>query len=548
VLPDFIPYYSVGHFIGFAVNGILALLCLVVLGLYRHYRPLRSLFLFYLCSTVFFWGEVTYGLQKSNESILLGYRVTLAALALLPASWTWFVFSLFGERPRTLAWGITGISLFLMGSALLGEGPYLLGLPLELHLMAPDILRPQSWVLKPAVLSFCLMVCLFYFLWIAIRIRHSEKPRPVHLIPVVIGLLFWLIGGLHDALRSTGVIALTKGQVIWFTSLWLSLFLTVAMALHFRGLEKTVHEARDVFERFVPPAYLQRIASEGLGSIRLGEADLQTATILSCDIRGFTALSEELDPGNLVCFVNRLFQRFTQIVDQRQGVIDKFLGDALLCIFEGTSAAERAVACGVDLLSDVRDFNNREEQTKGHRVRIGIGLHSGPVILGTIGSPDRMDSTVLGLTVNLAKRLEGLTKQLGVDMVVSQQVVNQLIKGHPHQVRLLGEVLVKGSSSPITIVEVYDHEVLGVKELKKRVEPLMAEGMELCKSGQIHAAFLKIEEAKALYPQDRSLQLLAASLACALEKGDRAMGGVMLDLTPSDPLSLDPIPGLPVES
>ncbi len=86
-----------------------------------------------------------------------------------------------------------------------------------------------------------------------------------------------------------------KGQVIWFTSLWLSLSLTAAMALHVRALEKTVHEARDVFERFVPPAYLRRIAAGGLGSIHLGEADRQTVTILSCDIRGFTVLSEELD-------------------------------------------------------------------------------------------------------------------------------------------------------------------------------------------------------------------------------------------------------------
>jgi adenylate cyclase len=530
VLPDFIPYYSIGHFIGFAVNGVFALLCLAMLGFYRTYKPLRSLFLFYLFSAVLFWGEVTYGLQKSPSSILLGYRISLAALALLPASWTWFISSLFNEKPRIVLCVITGISLLLIGFALLGRSPYLLSLPLEIHQMAPDILRPQSRVLKPAIYSFCLMACLFSMLSLSMRIRRSGNPRPVYLVPVVIGLLFWLLGGLHDALRSVGIIALMKGQVIWFTSLWLTLFLTAAMALHVRALEKTVHEARDVFERFVPPAYLRRIAAGGLGSIRLGEADRQTVTILSCDIRGFTTLSEELDPGDLVGFINRLFHRFTRIVDARQGIIDKFLGDALLCLFEGTGAAQRAVACGVDLLSDVQNFNNTEVPPDGRKVRIGIGLHSGPVILGTIGSPARMDSTVLGLTVNLAKRLEELTKHLGVDMVISDQVAGQIIRGPPHRLRMLGEILIKGSSVPVTIAEVYDHEVLEIRDLKNRVVPAVAEAMAMCRSGHFHAALSMIEGAKSVFPQDRSLQLLAASLARAVGQGKMTGGSILLDL------------------
>ncbi len=232
-------------------------------------------------------------------------------------------------------------------------------------------------------------------------------------------------------------------------------------------------------------------------------------------------------------FVNRLFKRFTRIVDTRQGTIDKFLGDALLCLFEGAGAAQRAVACGVDLLSDVRDFNNTEVPPDGRRVRIGIGLHSGPVILGTIGSPARMDSTVLGLTVNLAKRLEELTKHLGVDMVISDRVADQLMKGPPHRLRLLGEILIKGSSIPVTIAEVYDHEALEVRDLKNRVVPAVAEAMALCRSGHFHEALSMIEGAKSVFPQDRSLQLLATSLARAVGQGKVAGGSILLDLRES---------------
>lgn len=531
MLPDFISYYSVGPFFGLAANAVLTLLCLVVLTIYRHYRPIRSLLLFYLLSTFLFLGWVIYGLQKSPESIFLGYRIDLAALALLPASWIWFISSLFNKRPRVLSWIVTGLSLLLAGLALLGRGPYFMGFPLEPHQLAPDILRPQSWFLKPAIYSFCLIACFLYFLWITVRIGRSRANRPVYLIPVGIGLLFWLLGGLHDALRSIGILAPIKGQVVWFTSFWLSIFLTIAIALHFRSLEEAVHEARDVFERFVPPAYLRRIAAEGLGSIRLGEADQQTVSILSCDIRGFTALSEELEPRELIGFINRLFERFTQIVDARQGVIDKFLGDALLCIFEGTGSVQRAVACGVDLLSSVRVFNNGERQQADRTVRIGIGLHTGPVILGTIGSPERMDSTVLGLTVNLAKRLEELTKPFGVDMLISHQVAEQLENGRFHQFRMLGEVFVKGSSSPLTVFEVYDHETLEVRNLKDRVGSMIANGIDLYKSGYFQAALLKIEEAFSISPDDRSLYLLLTSLRKTIEKGNVDKGAVFLDFT-----------------
>ena len=115
MLPEFIPYYSVGPFFGFATNSVMAILCLVILALYHHYRPLRSLFLFYLFSTFLFLGWVIYGLQKSPESILLGYRIDLAALVLLPVSWIWFISALFSERLGWLPRMSEGIELFKAG-------------------------------------------------------------------------------------------------------------------------------------------------------------------------------------------------------------------------------------------------------------------------------------------------------------------------------------------------------------------------------------------------------------------------------------------------
>jgi class 3 adenylate cyclase len=530
MLPEFLPQYSVGPFFGFAANAVMSVLCLVTLALYRHYRPLRSLFLFYLFSTFLFLGWVIYGLQKSPESILLGYRIDLAALALLPASWAWFDSALSNQRPNWLPRAMTGISLFLAGLALFGQGPWFLGLPLVPHEIASDILRPQSRLLRPLIHFFGLSICLFYFLLTIKRIWRSKNRRPVYLLPFGIGMLFWLMGGLHDAIRSAGVAILIEDQVSWFTSFGLSVFLTIAVTFHFRSLEQAVREARDVFERFVPPAYLRRIAAKGLGSIRLGEADQQWVTILCCDIRGFTALSERLNPSQLVSFVNRLYERITRVVEEHQGVIDKFLGDSVLSIFEGTDSAERAVACGVDMLAAVQSFNAEEDQPSDQAVRIGIGLHTGLVILGTIGSSERMDSTVLGVTVNLAKRLEEITRRLGVDMLISEQVANRLPEGHNHRFRRLGEVSIRGSSSPMGIVEVYDHDPTEVRKLKDRTEPLMAEGIELLKTGHLEVALSKFKEAQSILPQDPALQFFINSLKEALEKGQAIKGTALIDL------------------
>jgi adenylate cyclase len=528
MLTDFIPHHSVGPFFGFVANAVMTIICLVILALYRHYPPLRSLFFFNLFITFCFSGWVVYSLQRSPESILLGYKIMFAALALLPASWFWFYSTLINERSRGLTWTVTGMSLILAAIAFLGKGPLFLGPALEPDGIAANILRPQSQLLRPLILYFCLVSCLFYFSLIMLRLWRFKDQR-TYLLPVATGLLIWFLGGIHDSVRVAGVTILIKGQILWFTSFWLSIFLTIAVALHFRSLEQAVREARDVFERFVPPAYLRRIAAEGLGSIRLGEADQQWVTILCCDIRGFTPLSERLNPSQLVAFVNQLFERITSVVNRWRGVIDKFLGDAVLCIFEEPGSAERAVACGLSILSSVKSFNAEKNLPTDQTIKMGIGIHTGPVILGTIGSSDRMDSTVLGLTVNLAKRLEEITKPLGIDMIISDQVANRLPTGHTYRLRKLGEVSVKGYSEPVAVAEVYNHDPSELQNLKGRIEPIMSEGIDLFKAGHLEDAFSKLREAQSIFPQDLPLHLLITSLGQTLGRGEKARGVTLLD-------------------
>jgi hypothetical protein len=289
MLPDSIPNFSIGPLCGLVANAILAILCLITSIIYSHYRPLRSLFFFYVFITFSFLGWVLWGLQRSPESILLGHRFFYAGLALLPGTWFWFFVGLFDEKPGPLTWTMTGISITLALAALLGEGPLFFGLPLEPDPVSFGIWRPQSKVLKLLIQIFCIGACILYIAIIIARpVRFRERKKV--LIPVMIGLFIWFLGGLHDSLLVAGASFLSNERILWFASIWLSIFLTIAIALHFHSLEQAIRQAKDMFERFVPPAYLRRIASKGLGAIRLGEADQQWVTILCCDIRGFTVV------------------------------------------------------------------------------------------------------------------------------------------------------------------------------------------------------------------------------------------------------------------
>jgi signal transduction histidine kinase len=252
MVPEFLPNFTVGPLCGLAAHATLTILCLVFSIIYSHYRPLRILCCFYLFITFVFLGWVIWGFQRSPESVLFGYRILYASLALLPATWFWFFLELFNERPRLLTWVMTGISILLAGLALLGRGPLFFALPLEPDPISFNFWRPQSKVLRVLIQGFCLGACILYSSLIITRPLRFKKLKRV-LIPTILGLLIWFLGGVNDALLAAGVIFISKERLLWFASIWLSLFLTIALALHFRSLEQEVSQLQkdriDILER-----------------------------------------------------------------------------------------------------------------------------------------------------------------------------------------------------------------------------------------------------------------------------------------------------------
>jgi class 3 adenylate cyclase len=186
---------------------------------------------------------------------------------------------------------------------------------------------------------------------------------------------------------------------------------------------------RETFGRYLS----QQVAEAVLdGKVNLG-GERHVATVLFSDIRGFTSMSERLEPEEVVVFLNQYLEIMVDCVLEHGGIIDKFIGDAIMAVFgvpvsqgETATDATAAVACAVQMSERLDSFNAERRELGEDQVNIGIAVHTGPLVAGNIGSSAKMEYTVIGDTVNVASRIEGMTKAVGKRVLISEVTANLL--------------------------------------------------------------------------------------------------------------------------
>jgi adenylate cyclase len=197
-----------------------------------------------------------------------------------------------------------------------------------------------------------------------------------------------------------------------------SLVPTLGMILEIQTLQRTTLTLLDTY---VGPIAGRRVLD---GAIKRGMCDAIEAVIWFCDLRGFTELSENLSGAELVSFLNDYFGAMTDAVGRHGGEVLKFIGDALLAIFPlsgetGSLVAARALAAATEAQAAISALNEKRRESGQPAIRFGLALHVGEVLYGNIGGADRLDFTVIGQAVNVASRIEGLTKTLGRQILFS---------------------------------------------------------------------------------------------------------------------------------
>ncbi|MCH1520689.1 MAG: response regulator, partial [SAR324 cluster bacterium] len=237
-----------------------------------------------------------------------------------------------------------------------------------------------------------------------------------------------------------------------------------------------------VFEKFVPKEFIKRIAPDGLEFLKFGKADTDFISILFCDIRSFTSLSEKMTPQELVDFLNDFFKRMTAPISQNKGFVDKFIGDCVMALFSipeepNDTDGLNSVMAAISMQEQIDSFNVDNNRSGDNLLRVGVGIHSGPVIIGTVGSEERMESTVTGDTVNMAARLEGLTKFYRSKILISQSTHDFIQHESNIESRELDLVQVKGKEEPVTIFEVCNSDLEPIREQKLGSREKFAEAL-----------------------------------------------------------------------
>jgi class 3 adenylate cyclase/HAMP domain-containing protein len=228
--------------------------------------------------------------------------------------------------------------------------------------------------------------------------------------------------------------------------------------------QKREERIRHIFQKYVPGEVIDEVLQAKGDKLLIGKK--QNATILFSDIRSFTTLAESLPAEELVTTLNSYFNIMVGVIMEHKGIIDKFMGDAIMALFGAPvqygDDPSQAVKTSLEMIHELEGFNKNQVRLGRRPFKIGIGLNTGNVIVGNIGSDQKLEYTCIGDAVNLASRMEGLTKMYGVPIIISEHTLNQA--GTDNKTRELDKVRVKGKEQGVKVYELYDEAAAEVTE------------------------------------------------------------------------------------
>ncbi|TGK81426.1 adenylate/guanylate cyclase domain-containing protein [Leptospira noumeaensis] len=329
---------------------------------------------------------------------------------------------------------------------------YTLSFILSLGLLLPPVYFTETASIYP-IAFVGNGVYIFVYLYRAYKKSRMESKL------LLAGMLLVLVAATNDVLHAesyihtmyvgpTSVVVFVFLQVITFGRIVRQ---NITKSLEFAHEQKQLSHS---FSRFVPTEFLFHLGKADIRQVDLGDQVQKRMTILFADIRSFTEFSETLTPKENFDFLNSYLQRVGPIIRHNNGFIDKFIGDAVMALFPYDT--NDAVKAAVEMQEAIRIYNGHRSNCGYIPIEVGIGIHTGNLTLGILGEHKRMEGTVISDAVNLASRIEGITKLFSSRIVISADTFIEASEGLGYHYRLLDRVAIKGKTESVFVVEVLD--------------------------------------------------------------------------------------------
>lgn len=271
------------------------------------------------------------------------------------------------------------------------------------------------------------------------------------------------------------------------------------------ALNSYTNRLNEAYQKFIPYDILNLLNKESITEVHLGDQVCKEMIVLFVDVRAYSAIAEQLTPEENITLINKLLKMMEEPITAHKGIINKYLGDGLMALFY--TSADDALNASITMIKNFARFSQKRMGEEKPAIRIGIGIDEGKMIVGTVGTENRMEQTVVADAVNVASRIEGMTKIYGTSLLISENIYRNLKDPARYAIRLMDTVRVQGRKKPVVVYQVLDGECEATVDLYRQTMQHFSEGMLLFRERKFSAALRSFQKVLKENPDDSAAKI-----------------------------------------
>ncbi len=386
------------------------------------------------------------------------------------------------------------------------------------------VLSHFNVVIKNTVIHWFFAFMLIYFVVRAVIVKEKSIEYWLVIIFTCPLIVIKIIMGIVSLSNQIMPASIQIADMITINTVAVSLIflLLIELQIHspeITALDSCIDNLTHTTKNYVSEFFLKELDVSNVNELKIGDRVKKEVTIFFSDLRSFTELSEQLSPEQNFAFINSYLSRMVPIVSQNKGFIDKYLGDGIMAVFPEDAGADNALKAAVEMQEKIQEYNRHRANSGYKPVSLGVGINTGSIIMGVIGTDERYEATVISDAVNLASRLQSISKAFNIGIVISESTFLQISDLVSYRYRFIGKVRVKGKNIPISVFEIFNGLPDEILEKKLKVNTVFEQGMiAYYQKAYAHAVSL-FKQALEILPNDGAAKFyLQASLQKILLK------------------------------